>query len=78
MEKELYVLLDKIDDVLEESHADTQTVLLAGVQIIKSAFSQIVEDNPQADMESFADNLAQTLNKSLRHIVKHPNKELEA
>ena len=78
MEKDLYVLLDKIDDVLDESKADTQMVLLAGVQIIKSAFSQIAEDNPQADMITCADNLTQTLNKSLRHIVKHPKKDIEA
>ena len=77
-DSELIELLTRIDEVLHESHADTQVVLTAGIQLIKASFVQIARDNPQADMMSLADSITETLNRSMKHLVLYPQKIAEA
>ena len=74
----MFDLVSKIDDVLTESHASTGDVMTVGVQLIKSAFAQIAEDNAGAELIALADSISDTLNRSLRHITLYPQETAEA
>lgn len=68
-DNQLISLLSKVEVLLKENHASTQDTLVAGVQLIKTAFSQMAEDNPQADMVTLADTISDTLCKSLKQTL---------
>ena len=72
----LFRIIEQIDDVLTENHADTHGVLTVGLQLVKSAFVQITEDNTRVDMITLADSITDTLNKSLRHVILYPDDEI--
>ena len=69
---ELIEILESIDGVLTERHATTQMTLTIGIQLVRSAFAQIANDNPGADMITLADSISETLNGSLRHSILYP------
>ena len=75
---ELINMLQKIDVVLTECHADTSAVISAGLQLIKSSFAQIAQDSKKANMDKLADMLTSDLNKSLKNIVHFPRPVAEA
>ena len=75
-DERLFKIISQIDDVLTENHADVHGVLTAGVQLVKSAFAQLAYDNPNADLINIADSITETLNRSLKHIILYPDKEI--
>ena len=69
---QLTLLMADIDEVLSQHKASVEDVMAAGIQMIYSAFGQVVDENPTADLEELARMIANTLHLQLRQRISSP------
>ena len=53
-------------EVFERHKADTRKVMVVALNLMESAYSQIVDDNPQVDAAQLANDIAQMVLRHLR------------
>lgn len=63
MEQQL--ILVGIDEVLEQNHANTLDTLVCGHQLLRSAYRQIVSDNPGCNRQRLRDSIVGQVAKGL-------------